>query len=98
MTTREIDVTVASTPFPEGTRPAGVRVSISGPTMIDTQTIAAAPYKVTVPSGLADGDYAVTAQAIDAEGKELGAPVTSTFSVKSVMVDIPQSIAVVVAA
>lgn len=94
MTTRKIDVTVAATAFPEDTKPGGIRVSIIGPTPVEPQILTAAPYEIAVPAGLADGDYTVAVDAMDAAGNVLAAGPATSFTVKSVMVDIPQSVTV----
>jgi len=96
---RIIDITTTQQSFPEGTVAGGVLVTISGPSQVDPQTLHAAPYSFTVPAGLAAGDYTVTAQAIDEARVPLGAAVNTSFTVAPpVLVDVPQAIAVAVAA
>lgn len=96
---RIIDITTTQQAFPEGTVSGGVLVTFSGPSQIDPQTLVSAPYSFSVPAGLAAGDYIVTAQAISQAHEALGAAVNTTFTVAPpVLVDVPQSIAVAVAA
>lgn len=94
--TKTVIVTVASTstPFPAGTVPAGITISLPG---VAPQTIAAAPYAATF-ADVPAGTYAATAQAIDSAGQPLGAAVVSAEFVVAddVLIDIPVSITVAV--
>lgn len=88
MASRTIVVATEQTPFPAGTTSGGVKLSISG----FPDTVLQDPYTFTADFGV--GDYTVTAQAVDADGLDLGAPVSTSFSVVAdplpdVMVNMP---------
>ena len=59
--------------------------------------VSSAPYNATF-ADVAPGDYTVTAQAIDAAGNPLGAPVTGSVSIPAdaapAVIDIPASLSI----
>lgn len=93
---KTVIVTVASTstPFPAGTAPAGITISLPG---VAPQTITAAPYTATF-TDVPAGPYVATAQQVDTAGQPLGAAATSSEFVVAddVMIDIPLSITIAV--
>ena len=96
MSTVIVSVATASTPFPAGTVPAGIVITLSGG--IAPQTVTAAPYSASF-SDVAPGQYTASAQAIDSAGNALGAAAVSaefTIAAPDVNVDIPQTVSVTV--
>jgi hypothetical protein len=96
MSTVIVTVATTSTPFPSGTVPAGIVISLSGDS-VPSQTITSAPYTASF-SDVAPGSYTASAQAVDHAGNPLGAAATSAeFTVAApVMVDVPQTVSVTV--
>ena len=98
--TKTVVVTIATTPqqFPAGTVAAGIRVSLEAAGVtIAPAVVSSAPYNATF-ADVAPGDYTVTAQAIDAAGNPLGAPVTGSVSIPAdaapAVIDIPASLSI----
>lgn len=91
-----VNVGSTPTPFPAGTAPAGISISISDGVSAP-QIIAASPYSATF-SNVAPGTYTASAQQVSGSGLPLGAAMVSAeFTVEAdVSVDIPSSISVTV--
>ena len=90
----ELTIAVSQQKFPEGTTFAGIQVSVldsSNTQVASPYNITSEPYVFPLPD-LADGTYTAKAVAVDGDGKQLGATVESTFTIKSVLVPVPQSI------
>ena len=85
--------------FPVGTKSTGIQFSVQGNgSAIAPITIAGAPYVATF-QDVPAGDYTITAQAVDATGAAIGAPVTVQQTIApdaptTVSVDIPSSVSV----
>lgn len=97
MSTVVVAVETSSTPFPAGTVPAGIVISLSGGA-VPAQTVTTAPYSASF-SDVAPGTYTATAQAVDASGNQLGAPAVSaefTIAAPDVNVDVPSVVNVTV--
>lgn len=96
MSTVIVTVATASTPFPAGTVPAGIVITLSGGA-VAPQTVTAAPYSASF-SDVVPGSYTASAQAVDASGNALGAAaVSAEFTVAApVNIDVPQTVNVTV--
>ena len=77
MSTVVVTVVTQSQQFPAGTEAAGIKVSLGG---FPDQTLTAAPY-VAEFADVGPGEFAITAQAVDAEGNALGAAVTGSVTI-----------------
>lgn len=91
MHTVVVTVATSSQSFPAGTVAGGIRVTLGSLPPV----VVAAPFVATF-NDVPAGDHPITAQAVDAAGSDLGAPVTGTVTVApdAVQVDVPASIAV----
>ena len=99
MSTVVVAVETTSTPFPAGTVPAGIVISLSGGA-VAPQTVTAAPYSASF-SDVPPGTYTASAQAVDASGNALGAAAVSaefTIAAPDVNVDVPSTVTVTVSA
>ena len=94
MSTVIVQVEMQPQPFPAGTVPAGVKITLSNGA---AQVIAAAPYSATF-TDVAPGSYTASAQAVDAAGADLGAAaVSAEFTIAApVSVDVPSVVTVTV--
>ena len=96
MSTVTITVASQSEQFPAGTVSSGIVVTLAGH---DPVTLTSAPSVATF-ANVADGEYAITAQAVDASGVALGAAVTGSVTVATapatVSIDVPASLTVTV--
>lgn len=95
MSTVIVQVETQPQPFPSGTAPAGVSITLSNGA--PAQLIASAPYSATF-ADVAPGSYTASAQAVDAAGAPLGAAaVSAEFTIAaSVSVDVPSVVTVTV--
>lgn len=91
---RKVIITVQTTPqqFPVTTVPAGISVTLG---TFEPVVVNKAPYLVIF-NEVPEGEYTITAQAIDAEGLPLGEAIETTITVAPnfINVDIPSSISV----
>ncbi len=97
---KKIAVTAIDQVFAEGTTPAGIKITVIntvGAEAIPASIVPNEPFELALPDDLPAGDYTVTAQAVDTAGTPLGASVSNTFTVTTVTVKVPQSVAVVTA-
>lgn len=92
MHTVVVTVATSSQSFPAGTVSGGVRITLEGQPFV---LVASAPFVGTF-DNVAPGQYSVSAQAVDANGADLGALVTGSVTVApdAVQVDVPASISV----
>lgn len=95
MSTINVNVATQDLPFPSGTTSGGIRITLtSADSTASPQIAATAPFSVTFPD-VAPGDYLISAQAITAEGADIGAVVTNTINVPApVMITVPLSLEV----
>lgn len=91
-----VTIETVATPFPAGTVPTGINISLSGG-VVPAHVAMAAPYAATF-TDVAPGTYTATAQAIDSNGAPLGAAaVSAEFTITAdpdVNVDIPSIVTV----
>jgi predicted phage tail protein len=90
-----VTVETTATPFPAGTAPAGLVITLVG-AAVAPQHVTAAPYTASF-SDVPAGTYTASAQAIDASNNPLGAPAVSaefTIAADDVSVDIPTTVTV----
>ena len=96
MSTVTVTVASQSQQFPAGTVSAGIKVTLAG---LPPVTLTAAPY-VAVFDNVVAGDYAITAETVDANGNVLGTAITGSVTVAApaeVAIDVPASLTVTVA-
>jgi hypothetical protein len=83
MSTVVVTVVAQAQQFPAGTSTAGIKVSLAG---FPEQTLTAAPY-VAEFADVGPGEFAITAQAVDAEGNALGEAVTGSVTIAAPVVE-----------
>lgn len=104
-----INVTVATKKQVMATPVFGIEITLSTAShVVDSKVVSVAPFSATF-EGIEDGDYTISAQAINVNGTPAGAQIYDTVSVKAATpdavntvtaaeVDVPSSLSITVTA